>query len=253
MKKLLGPVIIAATIGLALFFAFSDNSKAEDITKYFTDDITAAQESDYKNGAGNKDLTIIEYGDFQCIFCGQSHPIIEEVEEAYGDDISVVFRHFPLVDRHPNAMAGHRAAEAAGIQGKFYEMHDLLFERQQVWSAASNVGAALELIEGYASEINLDMEKYNIDVQSPEVAEKISAHQASGTQIGVTGTPTFFLNGERIGTPGSLEEWQQVIEAELAGESTEEIETTGEDTDSAGLTGEDAEDEVEATEETEDN
>jgi len=233
MKKLLGPLIFVGVVALAVFFATSDGASEKDISQFFTGELTDVQATDNKTGAGDKGVTIIEYGDFQCPFCGRVFPIVDEVKEQYGDDITLVYRHYPLISLHPNAMAGHRASEAAALQDKFFEMHDLLFENQTLWSGASSVGNALEIIEEYAEDLDLDMDQYRTDIESVAIADKINAQQASGTQLGVTGTPTFFVNGEQISTPGSVEEFSQIIDSAIAGDDVSDIETTGESSNDA--------------------
>jgi len=236
MNKLIGPLIGLALVGLIAFFALTDSS-TEDLNQYFKGELTDIQETDNKSGAGNKNVSIIEYGDFQCPFCAQIYPTVNEAKSKYGDDITLAFRHFPLTNIHPNAMAAHRASEAAGLQGKFFEMHDLLYENQAEWSGAANITSALEVIESYATEINLDIDKYKVDIESEEVRLKIQAQQDSGSNLGVTGTPTLFVNGERIDIPANIDELSAIIDNAIAGKPLDSVETTGESTDSAGITG----------------
>jgi len=234
MGKFTGPIIALALVALAGFFLFTDDSTSKLEGNFENlDNLTAFAESENKTGANEKGVEIIEYGDFQCPFCARFHPTIKQIKEDNGDDISIAYRHFPLIAAHPNAMAAHRAAEAAGIQGKFFEMHDWLFENQVVWSQAPGVSAALEEIEAQAVVLELDVEKWRTDAQSQAVFDKITAQQESGNQLGVTGTPTLFVNGERINTPGTVEEFQQIIDAAIAGDNLDDIETTGESSDDA--------------------
>lgn len=161
------------------------------------DSVTTVQASatNHVTGAGNKKVTLIEYGDFQCPVCGQYYSIIEQIKEKYGDDITFQYRHFPLDTIHPNARAAHRAAEAAGRQNKFFEMYDLLYQNIQVWSDSSN---AKSLFEGYATQIGLNMDTFKSDVDSQDLNAVINADIEEGKKIGVTGTPTFVLNGRTL-------------------------------------------------------
>ncbi len=175
---------------------------------------STAQPSEHKTGAGNKGVTLIEYGDFQCPSCGAYFPILQQVKEKYGDDITFQFRHFPLTQIHQNAMAAHRAAEAASKQNKFWEMHDLLYERQNAWGTNQNVA---QVMEDYASELGLNVEQFKTDYQSAEVNAVINADMAAGQELKITGTPTFIINGEKIESPGrTVEEFSKTIDDAIA-------------------------------------
>jgi protein-disulfide isomerase len=161
-------------------------------------------------GAGNKKVTLIEYGDFECPACGQYFPIIQELKKKYGDDITFQFRHFPLVNIHPNAMAAHRAAEAAGKQGRFFEMHDALYLQQQNWKSSTSPAS---IFEGYAQQLKLDMDNYRLDVASAETNAVINADIEEGKKAGANGTPTFVLNGKRLEeNPRGVEDFSKLID-----------------------------------------
>lgn len=162
-------------------------------------------------------VNLTEYGDFQCPACGSYYPIVKEVKEKYADQITFQFRHFPIVSSHPNAMAAHRAAEAAANQGKFWEMHDLLYERQQSWTNDSNPAS---VFRGYAQELGLNMEQYDTDVPSRETNAVIQADIQAGKDLNVQGTPTFILDGKLIESPKSIEEFDQLIEDAIAQKTT---------------------------------
>jgi len=140
---------------------------------------------------GNEDavVTIIEWSDFQCPFCNRVSPTLAQIQEEYGDRVRFVFKHMPL-SIHPQAAGAHAAAEAAHRQGKFWEMHDRLFENQRDLS--------VETLAGYASAMGLDMDQYSRDVESEEVAKRISDDMAQAQKLGVTGTPSFFINGRYL-------------------------------------------------------
>jgi protein-disulfide isomerase len=158
---------------------------------------TAGAVSNNWYGQENGAVTVTEYADFQCPACAQFYPIVSQVKEDFKDQVRFEFKHFPLVQIHPNATTAHRAAQAAAIQGKFWEMHDLLYEQQQAWSESTS---ASTIFEGYAGQIGLDVEKYKLDAASSEVLTVINADIESGKNLDVSATPTFFIDGKKIET-----------------------------------------------------
>ena len=144
---------------------------------------------DHVRGSPDAPLLLVEYGDFECPFCGRAYFVVKTLQQALGDALCFVFRNFPVGTVHPHAVRAAQAAEAAALQDSFWQMHDMLFENQ----------ADLEdedLLE-YAAEIGLDVPRFLRDIDSPEVAAKVRADFLSGARSGVNGTPTFFVNGER--------------------------------------------------------
>lgn len=175
------------------------------------------QTSNHTQGEGTAGVTLVEYGDFQCPACGAYYPIVKGVKAKYGDKITFQFRHFPLSQSHPNAFAAHRAAEAAGLQGKFFEMHDLLYERQQAWSAVNN---PVDTLNTYAEELGLDVEKFKQDFSSAAVNATINADIRAGQEVGANSTPTFVLNGDKIEElPRDQESFNKLIEDAIAEQS----------------------------------
>lgn len=170
--------------------------------------------SNHTVGNNTKSVTLVEFGDFQCTACAQYYPIVKQVKEKYKDQISFQFRHFPLVQTHPNAMVASRAAEAAGNQGKFWEMHDLLFENQNNWSQSQNPNA---YFEQYATQLSLNVEQFKQDMASAAVLAVINADVSAAQSFKTTGTPTFILNGQKIENPRTVEEFSKVIDAAIAG------------------------------------
>lgn len=203
-------VILLVILGIFVgYFAFTKSDNTTESTK------TTAQTTNHTVGAGNKKVTLQEFGDFQCPVCGQYFPILKEIKQKYGDDITFQFSHFPLDSIHPNARGASRAAESAGNQGKFFEMHDLLYENQQAWSNSSN---AKSIFDAYAKQLNLDMTKYEADYISELTNDIINADINLGKSKNVTGTPTFYLNGRQLedNERRSLEELTKAIDAEIA-------------------------------------
>lgn len=158
-------------------------------------EIVTAETSNNFYGQEEGVITLTEYADFQCPACGGFFPIISQVKEQFKDQIRFEFKHFPLVQIHPNATAAHRAAQAASNQGKFWEMHDRLFEQQQSWSQSNNPAT---VFQEYAQDLGLDMEQYNAEVGSSETLAVINADIALARDNDVSSTPTFFLDGEKI-------------------------------------------------------
>lgn len=175
----------------------------------------SANVTNHTTGAGNKKVTLVEYGDFQCPVCGQYFPVLQQVKAKYGDDITFQFRHYPIDSIHPNARAAHRAAEAAGNQGKFFDMHDLLYKNITSWSNSNDAAA---IFKTYASQLSIDLAKFDSDVSSSTTNEIINADVAEGKRLGVSGTPTFFLNGRLLedNERRSLEDFVKAIDAEIA-------------------------------------
>ena len=136
-----------------------------------------------------------EFGDFECPPCGMFHPILVQMHAEFGDQLQITFREFPLVPTHQHALAAASAAEAAGLQGKFWEMHDLLYEHQNDWKKEFDVRP---VFEAYAKQIGLDVDRYNRDVNSDAVAQRIFMDGKRGHSLGVKGTPTVFLNGHEV-------------------------------------------------------
>lgn len=206
-------VIMIVTIGamIGLFLAFG-GKKSDNTT--FEGDPFAIQADDNKKGSDAKGVTVIEYGDFECPACLQSEPYVKQILSEYGDDIQFVFRHFPLSQvnpqMHPNAFAAHRAAQAAANQGKFWEMHDILYNTQTQWDRQNSglqVADAIKAFESYATQIGLDMEKFKVDASSEAVNNYIKTQVASGSKLGITGTPSFYVNGEKIDAPQTPESY----------------------------------------------
>ena len=146
-------------------------------------------------GPANAPVHIEEFGDFECPPCGMFHPILEQMKAEFGDKLAVTFREFPLVPTHQHALAAASAAEAAGLQGKFWEMHDLLYEHQNDWKKEFDVRP---VYEGYAKQIGLDVERYKRDMNGDLVAQRIFADGKRGHSLGVKGTPTVFMNGREV-------------------------------------------------------
>ncbi len=165
-------------------------------------------------GNAKAPITLEEFGDFQCPPCGLLHPVLKTMEHEFGPRLRIIFREFPLVPTHQFALAAARSAEAAGMQGKFWEMHDMLYENQKSWSNAFDVRP---IFEGNATKIGLDLEKFRRDLASETVAQRIFQDGKRGRSLGVTGTPTVFINGREVPFESLVpEKLRVVINTELA-------------------------------------
>jgi protein-disulfide isomerase len=140
-------------------------------------------------------VTIDEYGDYQCPPCGALHPIIKTLKGEYGDRIQFAFHHFPLTQIHSHALDASYAAAAAGLQGKFWEMHNLLYENQSVWS---EVGDFRPIVIDFARKIGLDVQRFTRDMDGLQVVTVVSEDTQLGNLLGVNSTPTIFINGQLI-------------------------------------------------------
>lgn len=149
----------------------------------------------HSQGPADAPVTLEEFGDFQCPPCGLLHPVLKQMENEFGPKLRVIFREYPLAQAHPHALSAARAAEAAGLQGKFWEMHDMLFTNQSAWHPAFD---ARPIFEDYAVKIGLDLEKFRRDVNSSVVEQRIFLDGTRAHALGVKGTPTVFMNGREI-------------------------------------------------------
>ena len=159
-------------------------------------------------------VTLEEFGDFECPPCAALHPELVKIEKEYGTRVRIIFREFPLTQTHPHALAAARAAEAAGMQGKFWEMHHMLFETQRSWHDAFDVRP---IFEQYATRIGLNLERFKNDIASQTVELRIFQDGKRAHALGVQGTPTLFLNGREVPFESlPAERLRPLIDAELA-------------------------------------
>ena len=150
----------------------------------------AVNSTDHHQGNVNAAIILVEYGDFECPYCWRAHPLIKRLLKEKGKELHFVFRNFPLREIHPHAFISALAAEAAGKQGKFWEMHDLIFENQQ--------GLSANLLNSFAERLDLDLAAFTKDSKSRELQSKVETDFESGLRSGVNGTPSFFLNGSKL-------------------------------------------------------
>lgn len=206
LKTVEGKFVAGVAMVIVLLFAYYFYTMSTKIDNAVSE-ITISK-TDHIRGAEDGKVTLVEFADFQCPACGAYEPLLRQVTADNKSVLKVVFKNFPLTQVHQNALLGAKAAEAAGLQGKFWEMHDILFDKQTEWSLGLN---ARDIIMGYAKELKLDTTKFSNDLNSKEIEDKILAELKEGLDIGVQGTPTFFLNGKKIDNPQSLEAFDKLI------------------------------------------
>lgn len=173
----------------------------------------AGTPTNHQYSQGSSGIVLIEYGDFQCTACGGYYPIVKQIKDLYKDTVTFQFRHLPLESLHVNARAAARAAEAAAKQGKFWEMHDQLFETQRSWG---EVGDPLGVFSGYAEALGLNVEQFKTDYVSAGVNASINADLAEFDKTNEPkSTPTFFLDGKKFDPDGTFEGFTKVINEAL--------------------------------------
>jgi len=149
----------------------------------------AVSERDHAAGPSHAALTMVEYGDYQCPACGAAYPVVKALQETFPKDLRLIFRNLPLTQSHPYALAAAETAEAAALQGKFWEMHDLLYERQELLEPG--------ILASWAQEVGLDLAEFKSALEDGEIVKRIKEDRMSGIKSGANGTPTFFINGVR--------------------------------------------------------
>lgn len=169
--------------------------------------------TNHVTGNTSSSVKLLEYGDYECPFCGQYYPIVKQVVAEYGNQISFQFRNLPLTQLHPNAFAGARAAEAAALQGKFWEMHDMLYQNQNDWVSSSDPST---VFDSYATQLGLNLAQFKSDYSSDKVNNLINADLAAFNKTGAQeATPTFFLNGKQVHPTETVASFEQILNAEL--------------------------------------
>lgn len=169
----------------------------------------AVSDSDWIKGNAQSVNTLIEYSDFQCPACAYYAPLVQKLSIELGDRLRIAYRHFPLPN-HKNAMLAALAAESAGQQGKFWEMHDLIFANQIDWQNLPQNEAGKNF-ESYAEKLNLNLNKFKADLENPNLNKKIEDNFQNGVAIGINATPTFFLNGKKLINPRDYESFKNII------------------------------------------
>jgi cyclophilin family peptidyl-prolyl cis-trans isomerase/protein-disulfide isomerase len=170
---------------------------------------------DWTRGPADAAITFLEYSDFQCPYCAKLEPVMDQLLKTFPNDLRVVYRHFPLA-QHDKAVLGAQAAEAAGLQGKFWEMHDLLFTHQADWQ--NQTPAQFEVyLASLAASLSLNPDQFAADLHGPAVTQKVQAAGAEATRLGLNSTPTLIINGKQYTGPGDYENLASVVSLLLLG------------------------------------
>ena len=168
--------------------------------------------SDHVEGNATAACTLVEYGDYQCPHCGRAYPIVKRIQKHFGDRLRFVFRNFPLNEIHPEAESAAEASEYAAAHGKFWQMHDALFENQ--------VNLGLGIYQEFAKELGLDPAALRDALKLGKFRERVRADFNGGVRSGVNGTPTFFINGQRHDNSFDFETLSETIEAAMGSNET---------------------------------
>jgi protein-disulfide isomerase len=207
-RKKLGKVMaIFAVLGAVAFGVYYFGFRPKPAGESPKDRIEIT-EQDHIKGSPEASVTVVEFSDFQCPACATYFPVVSQLSGEMGDDLQLVYKHFPLTTSHPNALSAAWAAEAAGRQDKFWEMHDLLFSRQADWSSLKD---PLPKFKEYAQELELDGEKFQADLEDEGLRDKVKADSSQAIKLGVNATPTFFVNGKKITNPRSYDAFAKLI------------------------------------------
>lgn len=217
LPKLVFVLLVVAIIGFVIF-ALTRPDESTSSTKTTSNrpkveaDVAKLSDGNF-SGPSDAKVVVAEFGDYQCPACGKYHPVLkDDILPKYDGKIKFVFLNYPL-PIHKNAQAAAQAAEAAALQGKFWKMHDILYERQADWEKQSDPKGKFE---GYAKEIGLDLDKFKQDYASQKVADIINNQAALGDAFNIPGTPTFYVNGKQVDNSKGDANLRQMIEEALA-------------------------------------
>lgn len=214
MSKWIGRISVALALGLIvagfIWMMQQATQTNQQTTAELNVDLTGG--TDWVRGNEVAQAVVVEYSDFQCPACAAYEPIVDRMLEELGDQVVLVYRNYPLVSIHKNAQLAAQAAEAAGVQGKFWEMHDVLFAEQDTWAEEKD---PTSLFVQYATDLGLDVNTFTTDLTSEKVEESVAEDLASGNRLRVQSTPTFFVNGKKMPNVKSYNEFAQFVKDQL--------------------------------------
>ncbi len=206
-----GGIIAVLIVGCWLLINAVNNSPSLSAPVQIAN-LPALTKDDFVKGASESaKVTLIEYADFQCPACGSYFPLVKMLSQDFSKDLRIVYRFFPLVSIHKNAMLAAQTAYAAGLQNKFWEMHDMLYENQNSWAETD----AKDTFMNYAKTLKLDLNKFKTDLDATSTKEFINSETNKATSIGVNSTPTFFVNGVHIQNPAGYDSFKKIIQDEI--------------------------------------
>ncbi len=208
----IGGIAVVAIAVFTGFILFSKNPTTTSSTSGSAVDMSVLiRDTSHKSTTDTKKVTLVEFGDYQCPACGAAYPGVKRIQSDYSSSVTVIFRNFPL-SQHQNALVAAESAEAAAAQGKFWEMHDLLYDRQNQWGESTS---ALAMLESYAAELKLDTAKFNSDVTGNKYSAVINADVADANTLGVNATPTIYINGVQFTDNPTYDNLKAAITAKL--------------------------------------
>lgn len=202
-----GATVAIVAGGIFLSSKMGSASKSQKVNS----DLLVRADSD-KIQAKNEKAVLVEFGDFQCPACGTYHSLVKQLTVDFKDSLTFVFRNFPL-SQHTNAKPSAYAAEAAGLQGKYWEMHNYLYENQDKWSTMAD---PMPYFRDYAKTLGLDLKKFDTDVAGSVVKAKVDKDSGDATALAVNSTPTFYLNGVKINAPASYDSFKKLVSDAIA-------------------------------------
>ncbi len=189
---------LALVIGVAVVFSRN------------TQQVTSIDRGQIENGArlvkgpDTAKVVIVEFSDFQCPACRAIEPLVKQVATQYPNDVKIIYRHFPLTQIHPYAQIAAQASEVAADQGKFWEMHDILFDRQDQWTSLGSQEAVIDTLATYAQELGIDKQVLTEKIQSDSIKSNVAQDVSLATQLKVDATPTIYVNGQKVTAPQQL-------------------------------------------------
>lgn len=201
LPLLLGTIAISLLMIVGIALMFSDSGSDTDITEVVSQTELISESPHVRGATESAQVTIVEFSDFQCPACRDSQPFVDQVLAQYPNDVQLIYRHFPLDSIHPNARTAAAAAEAAAEEGKFWEMHDLLFINQTEWERIASRDELNNVFAEYASQIQIDKNVFLEKIESNQVKEAVQEDSAAAARLGLNSTPTFFVNGQRTPAP----------------------------------------------------
>jgi protein-disulfide isomerase len=208
-KQFWGVLAIIAIIFVGIFVVSGNKNNGSSTSA------SSTKPSEHIEGLGKDNVTLVEYGDYECPYCEEYFTTVTQIQEQYNNQIYYQFRNFPLTSIHPNAFAGARAAEAAGIMGKYWQMHDLLYaySNWDVWSTSSDPST---YFYQYAQELGLNVTKFKTEFASSQVNNLINADITAGNKLNIQGTPTFYLDGKQIQPAPTVASFEGFINSAIA-------------------------------------
>ncbi|MCR4511747.1 DsbA family protein [Aeromicrobium sp. 50.2.37] len=215
MTKQTKIALLVGLVAMTLFggaFVYQEVAAPEPADAAERKNITVRADSHRLDTAEDGKVTLVEFLDFECEACGAAYPFIEQLREQYAGKVTFVLRYFPIPS-HANANNAAYAVESAARQGKLEDMYKRMYDTQAEWGESQDSKA--DLFRSFAEDLGLDMAQYDADVASPEVAARVQKDVDDGTRLGVSGTPSFYLNGQRL-IPSTTEEFIQAIDEALA-------------------------------------